>query len=356
MTAPMDTTRPRDQPAREVAARSARALVSRLLSHYIDESARGLPLSALLPIVYPNVDDQAALCAAAQGALHGRDRVRTLAELRLLLGSVDRQSFPSPVRVRLPADEIVWHEEDGLHFALDPQDSSVSAFVANSDYEPHVKAILRAVCEPAWSVIDVGANLGYHTVHLANLVGPLGSVLAVEANPDNCLLINAAVESNHFTNVHVVPCALGSERGWSYFTTHVGTNGGLLVGERSAKPVIGAGTVVPVLRMDDLVGVNMPLNLIKVDVEGAEGLVMQGGPDSLARHRPVVISEFSFEMLRRVSGWEPRQYLDLFRQLGYRLNVIDKESPGNLVSQDYDQLLKSWPDEFHIEDLLLMPG
>ncbi|MGH8980171.1 MAG: FkbM family methyltransferase [Acidimicrobiales bacterium] len=210
------------------------------------------------------------------------------------------------------------------------------------------------MCEPEWSVIDVGANLGYHTVHLANLVGKKGSVLAVEANPDNCLLINAAVEANHFSNVQVLPCALGSERGWSYFTTHVGTNGGLL-GDKSAKPVVGAGTVVPLFRMDDLLNVNMPLNLIKVDVEGAEGLVMQGGSENLARHRPVVISEFSFDMLRRVSGWDPRQYLEVFRQLDYRLNVIDKESPGNLVPQDYDELLESWPDEFHIEDLLLTP-
>ncbi|MGH8980172.1 MAG: hypothetical protein ACRDWE_04000 [Acidimicrobiales bacterium] len=118
----MDTTWPRDRPARGAVARSARALANRLLSRYIDESARGLPLSALLPIVYPDVDDQAALYAAAKATLQGRDRVRTLAELRLLLGSFDRQSFPSPVRVRLPVDQIMWHEEDGLRFALDPQD------------------------------------------------------------------------------------------------------------------------------------------------------------------------------------------------------------------------------------------
>lgn len=316
----------------------------------------GIPLSELLPILYPGDGERSDFLAEAHALLGGRERVETLTDVRVLLGAFDRQTYPSPVSVRLTPDQILWHEEDGLRFALDPQDRSVAPFVMDRNFEPHVSAVLRDRCRPGFQVIDVGANVGYHTVRLASLVGPGGSVLAVEANPDNCLLLHAAVDANGFTNVELLPVGLGSERGWSYFTTHVGTNGGLLVG--SPRSVVrDAGTIVPLLRLDDVIASDQAVDLMKVDVEGAEGLVVEGAADVIARCRPVVLSEFSVEMIRRVSGKEPAAYLEFFTTLGYTISVIERAVPGRLTPFDSaEDLLASWPSDVHIEDLLLAPG
>jgi FkbM family methyltransferase len=249
---------------------------------------------------------------------------------------------------------VWWHQQDGLQFAIDPDSSSPTPSVLQGKFEPHVSAVMRRVCRPGWHAVDVGANSGYHTVRLASLVGPAGSVLAVEANPDNCVLIEAAVERNGFTNVRLLPVGLGRQDGWGWFTECVGSNGSLIA-ESSPEKLRDLATMVPIFRLDRLVGTDS-VDFIKMDVEGAEALVVDGGKETIARHRPIVVSEFSCEMTRRVSGVEPGDYLCFFDRLGYRLHLIDAESPGRLVSYaSADDLLQSWPGELHIEDLLFVP-
>lgn len=94
-----------------------------------------------------------------------------------------------------------------------------------------------------------------------------------------------------------------------------------------------------------------------MDVEGAEGLVIGGGLKTIARCRPLVISEFSCEMLARISGMEPRAYLALFTDLGYEINVIDRDDPGTVTRVDSaDHLLADWGSDVRIEDLLFVPS
>lgn len=334
-------------------SRRVRPLLVRLVDQL---QRRGLPLSELLPILYPADGRRPEVLTAAEALLGGRDRVRTLSDVHHILSSFDRQTYPSPVSVRLGHEHILWHEEDGLRFALDPDDGALTPFVLDNNFEPHVTAVLRDRCRLGFQAIDVGANVGYHTLRLASLVGPTGSVLAVEANPDNCLLLQAAVEENKLTNVTLLPVGLAQDRGWSYFTTHVGTNGGLL-NESSRSVVRDAGTIVPLLRLDEVVGIDQNVDLVKVDVEGAEGLVIAGGVETIARCRPVVVSEFSCDMLRRISGMEPRAYLSLFMDLGYRINVIERSDPGMVTTYgSADDLLADWGSEFRIEDLLFVPS
>lgn len=316
----------------------------------------GLPLDVLLPILCPGTTEFESLLAEVQGLLGGRDSAASLADLRLILSWFDRQAYPSPVRVGLPEGRIRWHHEDGLRFALDPDDRSVSVFAAETNFEPHVTAVLEKVCRPGWHVVDVGANVGYHTVRLASLVGEAGAVVAIEANPDNCALICAAVEANRFTNVRLLPVGLGREWGWSQFSSHIGTNGGLL-GPASSPVLRQNGTIVPLVPLDDVVGPDRRVDLIKIDVEGAEGQVIDGAKKTLARDRPVVVSELSCEMLRRISAMEPAAYLGRFAALGYHVHVIDKETPGRLIGfESPEALLAAWPGDQHIADLLLTPA
>lgn len=327
-----------------------------MLLRLIDPLQRpGLALSELLAILYPADGTRPEVLAAAATLLGGRDRVHTLEDVHRLLSSFDGQTYPSPVSVRLGHERILWHEEDGVRFALDPDDVAVTPFVLDSNFEPHVTAVLRDRCRPGSHVIDVGANVGYHTVRLASRVGPTGSVLAVEANPDNCLLLLAAVEENKLTNVTLLPVGLAQERGWSFFATHVGTNGGLL-NESSRPAVRDAGTLVPLLRLDDVVAADQQVDLVKMDVEGAEGLVVEGGAETIARCRPVVVSELSCDMLRRISGMEPRSYLSWFTDLGYGINVIERSGPRTLTPySSADELLDGWGSALRIEDLLFVP-
>ncbi len=106
-------------------------------------------------------------------------------------------------------------------------------------YEPHVSAIIARLCKPGMTALDIGANIGYHTMLLAHHVGRGGRVLAFEANSENARLILATVRTNGATNVEVLPVALDTARGWACFTSHVGSNGGLL--RETPFELIGGG-------------------------------------------------------------------------------------------------------------------
>jgi FkbM family methyltransferase len=274
-------------------------------------------------------------------------------QVRRILGSVDRQDYPSPFVVRLGSDDVDVVEDLGIRVAIDKADISVSTSVGGPQgYEPHVASALRSLLRDGQHFVDVGANIGVHALHAAELVGPTGRVTAFEPNSENCRLLLHSIQLNKFTNVSVFPFALSERRGWSYFSTHIGTNGGFVSGEHNV--IDGWGMVVPTFSLDELLigGVNV----MKVDVEGAEWLVVAGGRQTITESRPAVISEFSCEMIPRVSGCTPRDYLDFFAALNYDFAIIDRDSHQFVSFNSPEALLRDWGNNLgRIEDLLFMP-
>ena len=312
-----------------------------------------MTLAHILDMIFPDVEDRESLTARAK-AIVDRDAPIQLSDVRRLLGGLDRQVFPSPVEIRFRPSDVVMAEIPGGTICLDRADPSVSGAILDGTYEPHVSAIIERYCSPGMTVVDVGANVGFHTMAMARLVGPSGRVLAFEPNSENCRLILKTLSANSVSNVELLPVALGERRGWSHFTSHVGSNGGA-IRSSDGHYVDGAGPVVASWPLDELNLVRV--GLIKLDVEGAEGLVVRGGAKTIRQSRPVIITELSRDMLGRVSEVDPLGYLSWYAGLGYRIHVIDKASPGAVSpARTPRELLASWDDEFRIEDLLLDPA
>lgn len=269
---------------------------------------------------------------------------------RVALGSLDQQSAPSPVTIRWGLDDLQYVEIDGIRLALDRADASVSIQIAEGAYEPHVAATLDRLLSPGDVFVDVGANVGYHTARAARAVGPQGRVIAVEANSENARLIAHTVETNGLSNVEIVPVALSGHRGHVVFGTHVGSNGGFL---DVASAASGRGTLVPTFALDDL-GFDR-VSVVKIDVEGAEALVVDGCTGIIRRDRPTFVMEFSLEMTSRVSQREPREHLDRFVEWGYSVAIIDRATSTPQQVSSVDELLAAWGDFLRIEDLLLVP-
>jgi FkbM family methyltransferase len=289
-----------------------------------------------------------------------RERVRqavngappSLAAARIALGVLDQQTSESPVTIRWSVDDLVEVDVAGIRMALDRADASVSVQIMDGEYEPHVMSTLDRLLGDGDVFVDVGANVGFHTFRAATRVGDAGRVVAVEANPENARLIAHTIESNSIGNVELVPLALAGGRGYVSFGAHVGSNGGFLP-EGASTTGSGRGTIVPTVALDDL-GLDR-VSVVKIDVEGAEGIVIDGASVTIERHRPTFVMEFSQEMTTRVSARSPRDHLSRFVDWGYSIAIIDRSTGSPQPVDSVDQLLGEWGDFLRIEDLLLTP-
>ena len=149
-------------------------------------------------------------------------------------------------------------------------------------------AIFRQILRPGDIAVEVGANIGAHTVFLAKAVGETGAVLALEPQRLVYQMLCANVALNSLTNVWTTQLAAGSAAG----TIHVPVLdprssqnvGGLPLGGEGA-----GGDVVGVVRGDDL-GIGR-CRLLKVDVEGMELDVLKGFAGVIAKHSPAMYVE-----------------------------------------------------------------
>jgi len=311
-------------------------------------------LRDLLRLLYPNPLPEDLHREQTAYRVVGSNTVRSLGAVRDILATLDAHSAPSPVSVRLGPDDVVETEVGGVRLALDRADHSVaSVMLADHAYEPHVTRVLTELLAPGMTFLDVGANVGYFTVLAGRLVGPGGRVVAVEPSSENCRLLLRSLELNDLHNVTLLPLALAEVTGWSYLVPHVGSNSSLESTTAGPADLGRWGQVVPTVRGDAVV--TERVDVVKMDVEGAEGLVVAGLAPVIERWRPVVVSEASEEMLARVSGRSLAEFLGWFADRGYRCAVIDEDGSEPCDVDDLDAFVAGWGDRFRIENLLLRP-
>jgi FkbM family methyltransferase len=308
---------------------------------------RGISYEELVELLYPTLPDELRpdLDRAAAGDL------AQVATIRRMLGTIEHQVAPTAFSVQLGASDAVRCTVGGVDLLCDAADAAVTPGLLSGHYESHLTAVFERYCTPGMTVIDVGANLGYYSLLASGLVGPSGRVIALEPNSENCRLLLSSLRLNDAANVQLLPVAADAQAGWAYYSTHVGSNGGLIA---DADLLSHPGTVVPTFRLDDLV--QGPVGFLKMDVEGAEGRVVRGATQIIERDRPIVTTELKEEMLRRVSGSTVADYLGYFEALGYTPSVLEKTTGAEKPYPSVADLLADWGESDELRDVLLLPG
>jgi FkbM family methyltransferase len=149
--------------------------------------------------------------------------------------------------------------------------------------------------EPDATVLDIGANLGVMTVQLARRV-PNGKVHAFEPEPSAFHILTRVVASYRLQNVVLHNCALGNRSGEVEMITPVKNSvrqhGNSMV-IRSDHQGVGIRFRAPVKRLDDLASIfGSKIQAIKLDVEGNEPFVIEGGHELIASCHPMMYVEF----------------------------------------------------------------
>jgi FkbM family methyltransferase len=166
------------------------------------------------------------------------------------------------------------------------------AMIAYGEYCESEVALFHHLVRSGMTVLDVGANLGAHTLAFARMVGPTGSVHAFEPQPVIFQNLCASIASNGLMNVRAWPYGAGStqESAWVPALDYGQENNfgglGLAMTHNHVRDV-----QVRIVRLDDLLATLPALHFIKIDVEGWELSVLEGSDTLLARHTPILYVE-----------------------------------------------------------------
>ncbi len=229
---------------------------------------------------------------------------------------------------------------DGYSLFVRPSDRDIGSLIlAGHAYEPHVARVVRERLRPGHTFVDVGANIGYFTALAAHLVGPGGTVVAVEPLDKNLQLIYATIWRNRFDWVQAVPFAASDSRRLLPIATHDGTSNGQveLFGAADRQPAAFA-TARP---LDEVLANLADLHLLKIDIEGHELIALRGFAAGLALHRPMLLTEFHPKCMRENSGIDPLDYLAFLFDYGSSIRVL-RHHGGHKDCSNANQVMLEW--------------
>lgn len=215
---------------------------------------------------------------------------------------------------------------EGFDLWIHPDDEILSrSIVYDKIWEPETTKLIKNIIHKGDIGIDLGANIGYFTILMANLVGMSGKIFSFEPDPQNFDILQKNIKQNQLKNVIPKQSAIGdidgkiklylsnTNAGWhKVFPTQ-------FVDYEVSKKNID----VDICSLDKLFA-NKKIDLIKMDVEGYEWNTIQGGKQILEENYDIkLIFEF-FPMALRANNVKPDMVLRYLLDIGFHIYVIDE--------------------------------
>ena len=219
----------------------------------------------------------------------------------------------------------------GTRFHVDSTDRFAALLCYGFLQEARDLNLFCRLVPPGACVVDVGANFGLYAIESGRIAGPDGNIHAFEPVPHQFALLQKNITMNG-VNVEAHPKAVAAKTGEQrFYVTHSGSFSGFTDTGRS--PVVDTLNV-SCAALDDVASLkDTPVDLLKIDVEGAELEVLKGAAELIARSPEIVIMfEASYKnqtsaSQREFVGWLLRQ-----AELGYVLRTGFSDSePGRVL-------------------------
>jgi FkbM family methyltransferase len=207
-----------------------------------------------------------------------------------------------------------------LTIYVDSEDTAIGSSLRKSGvYEPDVTAMVRKYLKSGDCFVDCGASFGYFSALAGVIVGAEGSVISFEPGPQNQSLLLLNLIANGIVTGEVHQVALSDNVG-IYRYGGTGANGSISPFDGDPNH-LGTYDLVRSTTLDNIVG-SRRIDMMKVDVEGAEGRVFRGAEQTLKRCAPVLVFEFSPPSLVVTSGMGGDELLQFLEALDYSIDIV----------------------------------
>jgi FkbM family methyltransferase len=207
---------------------------------------------------------------------------------------------------------------------LDPNDLISRVILETGVWDEDTWLAIRQHLSSGATFVDIGAHEGYCSLKDAAIVGPSGRVIAMEPNPEIVLTLWGNIQASGATVVTVEPVACSdSETTLDFFTAALSNTGCSSLSRINASLYGPAGPPhqVRARPLDTIVsetGVSR-VDVMKIDVEGAEFLVLKGAQETLALYHPVLLIELDDRLLKTF-GTSSAEIIAFLRARGYTLH------------------------------------
>ena len=242
------------------------------------------------------------------------------------------------VAVACGPDKVLVRTEAGYALCSTHDLGTLAVLIERGDLERGTRRLIERLIEPGDVFVDVGANLGLHTLAAGRAMQGRGRVYAIEPFGPTVELLRESVLINGLSAiVEIHQAAASDHRGQQpLFLGPVSGHHSLL----PLSPPQGSepsSVDVPVVTLDDVLADAAPVNLMKIDVEGTELEVLDGARSVIGRNEEIaLIVEYGPSHLER-AGRSAQDWFSRFDDLGLSFREIDAET-GRLYERSIDSL------------------
>ncbi len=237
---------------------------------------------------------------------------------------IGRRAYPQPA--------FAWRRNRwGTDLFLSPSYHIDRQIMVFGTYDLDLHLALEHLLRPGMICLDVGANLGEMALHMAAKVGPGGTVYAFEPAPRAFERLQSHVDRNGLSSiVRVLALALSARSGTAVLA-HAddrADNQGLASLVNTAHPAVSQRVEIRTQTLDDFAAGHKlaRIDLIKVDIQGAEMQFLRGGPNVLATLAPDLLMEISPDDLRHDAG-DSRKLCEMLEGYGYAIYELKRGRP-----------------------------
>lgn len=244
-----------------------------------------------------------------------------------------RSAPDQPVEVTVAAGPLA-----GARLTLDLR-TEKTLWLGN--YEPELMQAIDRFGREGMLAYDVGANIGYVSLALARCAGAAGSVVAFEPLPSNLARLRANLERNpEGARVKVVGVALAERTAQAELLVHRSGGMGKLAGAAGRNASYEGKLAVEQLALDEWFAdqTGVAPDLVKIDVEGGEGLVLLGMQQLLSTARPALLIELHGQQAAE-------QALQVLQDAGYVLRQMRRGYPPFEIGRSWKSYVVALPSE-----------
>ncbi len=205
-------------------------------------------------------------------------------------------------------------------------------YIFRNDYEPQVKYAINNYVKHGDICYDIGANIGFWTLKIAELVGSSGKVHAFEPMSENLVLLKSNIKASNLESIiEISPFALGETTGTATIYIPLDPGSTSMAPESSEDK----SEEVILKKLDDVWRSqgSPAVKFIKMDVEGSEPFVLAGGSEFFKTVRPVIICEINSRKLAALHK-NPQDIFDVFYAWNYESFIFDIFSQ-RLIKSNY---------------------